>query len=262
VVGDLKTREWIGIIVIVTLIHFMISYVSFDFGTSGRALGYISFAGTIVSIILGVIAILYSFYQSNSQANVVSEIKDQAVRIVEAGDHIVKSKDILFGSADQLKALTGELSVKLQENNNHNVEFKELLSRSLIEVKSVVGRSSSSDDVFSTNYYYLDICYAMIAEGVRRGDDWKSFKEGIVGLYTKEFGLPDHYMEGSVSAVVCVLETLGVIRREGKGDDRKMFFVNDSFKGRIEKVVVAMKAKKDSVESVGAYFRALECLDG
>ncbi|WJM54467.1 hypothetical protein QUC26_04665 [Pseudomonas asiatica] len=256
--SPLKTREWIGILVIVVLVQFMITYISFDFGTSGRALGYVSFAGTIVSIILGVIAILYSFYQSNSQANVVNDIKDQAVRIVEAGDHIVKSKDILFGSADQLKLLAGELSVKLQENNDHSVEFKDLLSRSLSGGRfSDHNLNSASNDVFKTKYYYLDVAYLMIGEYARRNYTWSSFRDKFIAPYNAALELPDNFMEGGVATITFLFESLNMIATRGDDEQQTISFVGDELKNKLVKLAGEVEAVKNKPKAVSAYFDIL-----
>ncbi len=57
----LETREWVFIMLIVVLIQFIIQASAWLYGGNSGALGYLSFAGTAVSIILAVLAIIYSF---------------------------------------------------------------------------------------------------------------------------------------------------------------------------------------------------------
>ncbi|WP_425543427.1 hypothetical protein, partial [Aeromonas salmonicida] len=63
----LETREWIFVILITVLIQFIIQASAWLYGGNSGALGYLSFAGTAVSIILAVLAIIYSFLQSSAQ---------------------------------------------------------------------------------------------------------------------------------------------------------------------------------------------------
>jgi hypothetical protein len=259
----LKTREWIGVLVIVVLVQFMITYVSFDFGTSGRALGFVSFAGTVVSIIIGVVAILYSFYQSNSQANVVSDIKDQAVRIVEAGDHIVKSKETLHGSADKLMSVAEDLAVKLQENNERNAEFKDLLTNSLSVVR---GESTASGairgDLLETKYYYLDACYLILNEYAVREWDWNDLADKIIKPYAKEAGFTAEFVGGSVSALVFLFESLNLIAAEGEDEDQVIEFVDQDFAKGLRKLARNIQDLKSKPPSVKAYFKVIVDVDG
>ncbi|MEZ8154581.1 hypothetical protein ACED23_26400 [Vibrio splendidus] len=62
-----KPREWLYIIFIIILLQFIVQAAAWLYGGNDGALGYISFAGTVVSIILAVLAIVYSYIQSLSQ---------------------------------------------------------------------------------------------------------------------------------------------------------------------------------------------------
>lgn len=257
----LRTREWVGILVIVILIQFMITYVSFDFGTSGRALGFVSFAGTVVSIIIGVVAILYSFYQSNSQANIVSDIKDQAVRIVEAGDHIVKSKETLYGSADKLMTVAEDLATKLQENNERNAEFKDLLTNSLSTVRGGATSGTLRGDLLDTKYYYLDTCYLILNEYAVRKWEWSELHEKIIKPYAKGADFTGDVVAGSVMALVCLFESLNLIEVEGDGVNQVIEFVDQDFAKGLRKLARNIRGLGTKPSTVKAYIDVISSID-
>ncbi|MFJ3447420.1 hypothetical protein ACIPM0_04165 [Pseudomonas sichuanensis] len=257
----LRTREWVGVLVIVVLIQFMITYVSFDFGTSGRALGFVSFAGTVVSIIIGVVAILYSFYQSNSQANVVSDIKDQAVRIVEAGDHIVKSKENLYASADKLMMVAEDLATKLQENNERNAEFKDLLTNSLSTVRGDAASGTLRGDLLDTKYYYLDTCYLILNEFAVRDWEWDKLHEQIIKPYAKGAEFSEDVVAGSVMALVCLFGSLNLIEAEGDGVGQVIEFVDQDFARGLRKLARNIRSLEDKPPIVKAYIDVINSLD-
>lgn len=64
---EFSKREWVFSIVIVSLVQAFVWYSAFVNAGSGSALNFISFAGTLVSIILAVLAIGYTYGESISQ---------------------------------------------------------------------------------------------------------------------------------------------------------------------------------------------------
>ncbi|WP_376882698.1 hypothetical protein [Aeromonas salmonicida] len=77
----LETREWIFVILITVLIQFIIQASAWLYGGNSGALGYLSFAGTAVSIILAVLAIIYSFLQSSAQEKSSLNISTQVANL-------------------------------------------------------------------------------------------------------------------------------------------------------------------------------------
>lgn len=118
-----STREWWLLISIALLVQFIVHWLSYQYGGSSNALGYISFAGTLVSIILGLVAIIYSFVQSISQTSTVIEIREQVEKLISAGEDITKSKNDLHASAIELSGIADELTKRVSENTSITQEF-------------------------------------------------------------------------------------------------------------------------------------------
>jgi hypothetical protein len=74
---SLTTREWIFIILFLSLLQGIIWYASFVNAGNSSALNYISFAGTLISIILAVLAIGYTYGESISEKNKSNAIANQ-----------------------------------------------------------------------------------------------------------------------------------------------------------------------------------------
>lgn len=116
-------REWIHLIITLSIIQAFIWWVSFQFAGNSSALGYVSFAGTLISIILAVLAIGYTYGESHQQKN---------------------SSTTLANQIESLVAIKDKLEIQAEALNNINV-----LKTSLDEFsKNVYGQLESSKKGF------------------------------------------------------------------------------------------------------------------
>ncbi|MEE1952932.1 hypothetical protein ACTG2T_18890 [Aeromonas sp. 75A] len=91
----MSTREWVMVCVLIVLIQLLLHYWTTESMNSGEVLAYVSFAGTIVSIILAVLAIIYSFVQTQSQQATSESISREIFRLTDITTHIdATSKDV------------------------------------------------------------------------------------------------------------------------------------------------------------------------
>ena len=120
----MKTREWLLIIFIVMLVQFIVQVSAWLYGSNQSALGYISFAGTIVSIILAVLAIVYSYVQSITQQNSSNTIANQVNKLIDVVERVDDSKSELNVSLDKLRGIRERLetSVAYQEKTHAAVD--------------------------------------------------------------------------------------------------------------------------------------------
>src|ERR1700760_3776689 len=75
--NNLTKRDWIFILIIISLMQGIIWYISFVNSKSVNALNYVSFAGTLISIILAVLAIGYTYGESLAEKNKSNNISNQ-----------------------------------------------------------------------------------------------------------------------------------------------------------------------------------------
>ncbi|RUE12482.1 hypothetical protein [Pseudomonas aeruginosa] len=104
-------REWLLTIFIIVILQFILHWLAFQYRGSSNALGYISFAGTVVSIVLGVVAIIYSFVQSISHSTSVEEMRAQVEDLIAATKDINKSKDSLHESTTKIISAVESLNI-------------------------------------------------------------------------------------------------------------------------------------------------------
>ncbi|NUF17334.1 hypothetical protein, partial [Acinetobacter lactucae] len=97
-------REWIHLIITLSIIQAGVWFVSFVYAGSTNALGYVSFAGTLISIILAVLAIGYTYGESQQQKNSSATLANQI-------DSLITIKEKLEVQAESLQG------IKLLEEN-------------------------------------------------------------------------------------------------------------------------------------------------
>ena len=122
----MKTREWFYIIFIVILIQFIVQAAAWLYSGNNGALAYISFAGTVVSIILAVLAIMYSFVQSSSQQQSSSTISNQVEKLIDVVDRIDVGKQSLSDTLVHLNSVSEKIDHTIKQHDEVKKEVKSL----------------------------------------------------------------------------------------------------------------------------------------
>ncbi|WP_098743542.1 hypothetical protein [Paenibacillus sp. EZ-K15] len=133
---------------IVILIGVIITLLTIRLGDNGSVVDYFGFAGTLISIVLAVVALIYAFFQSITYGNANSKLEESAKKIEEVTDDLKKVSNIenltkdLTSSVEEVKsnihqAIAGinEMSATFQ---NNIIEFQSLVSNLDIIHTSVV----------------------------------------------------------------------------------------------------------------------------
>ncbi|MCG6036920.1 hypothetical protein MER72_05930 [Acinetobacter baumannii] len=146
IMKGIGTKDWIYIFIISFLLQFVIYYFSFIYGSSGKALGYISFAGTLISIILAVIAIGYTYGESIKQKGSSDQLLLEIAGLREIKEKLAGQVDILenisaiksavedtqitvskLDVAKHLKEFTKQIELdKNTISNNSNIELSKI----------------------------------------------------------------------------------------------------------------------------------------
>lgn len=245
-----STREWCLVIAILSLVQFFIHWVSYQFGGSPNALGYISFAGTLVSIMLGLIAIIYSFVQSISQNTSVIEIRDQVERLIVAGGEISESGRIIHSASQEVNELVGDLVSKVTENTSTTKEafgsFNKLTSElnlsSIRQNKEVdkgeAGVSPGAGrSVIDSERLIVHIMVLCVYESVKRGFTVSQVEEKVFEKLANKLEVHVEYISGVFNAVLFMLELEGDISLpDGMIDDAKLE-ASDEFKTKVKALV-------------------------
>lgn len=256
--NSFSKREWIMLIVIILMIQFIIHWLSLKYGGSTSALGYVSFAGTVVSILLGLVAIIYAFVQSFTQANSVVEIREQVDKLILAGDDIIRSKDGLHKSALELSEITDELSTKINESilatrevagNVVRLSDAFALQRSTVEVEAgasggagAVG--SQTKTVFNSSRILLSITVKAIAEGAGLGLNLDEIRDKIAIPVGEEIGYKSDFMAGLFFMGVFTLESEGFISLVKKKNSPWDFVCENDFLAKCDEAFSRSLADK------------------
>ncbi|EJL6259373.1 hypothetical protein NMR56_001858 [Vibrio cholerae] len=122
-------REWILFIIIISLVQGFVWYSAFVNAGNGSALNFISFAGTLISIILAVLAIGYTYGESITQKNhsdtvvsQISKLNDAIDTIRDQTESFNKIKDI----SETLAQYSEKVDLTHQEVRSINSIVKEL----------------------------------------------------------------------------------------------------------------------------------------
>lgn len=148
---NLSTREWVMVCVLIVLIQLLLHYWSSESMNSGEVLAYVSFAGTIVSIILAVLAIIYSFVQTQSQQATSDSISREIFRLTDITTkidttsqdvtHVVAQLPVVLEKFSSLPdILSGEVKSMMADINVSNKTLHEKTDLLKVEIMDKIER--------------------------------------------------------------------------------------------------------------------------
>lgn len=147
----MKTREWLFTIAIVILIQFIVQVGALIYSSDNNILNYISFAGTIVSIILATIAIVYSFVQTISQQSSASNISNQVDKLISVVGIIDESKNTIKNSIEHLNKSSEKLDIAIENQTKLTSKVETISNNFSIEKLT---RALNSESTIKNNEHY------------------------------------------------------------------------------------------------------------
>lgn len=123
----LSTREWILITSLLMLVEYLISSNSYIFRDDQTLLNYISFASTIASILLAVIAIIFSFIQSDSGAKANNKLVDRLDEFKSIYNKILRNSNKSDDQLERLSSITdilNELKISMENSSDKLVSIE------------------------------------------------------------------------------------------------------------------------------------------
>jgi hypothetical protein len=247
----MKTREWLFLIFIVILVQFIIQASAWLYSGNSGASSYVSFAGTIVSIILAVLAIVYSFVQTVTQQNAVNIIGREVDRLSGVSKSISDNEEKIKGTVSSL----GEVSKKIDKSiSNQETITKKVdgISGAVEKMANEKGRYlreadldhsrgeegkgdvSLSDRPFYYGHNGVIFDSVLLYYGELGGFDLDNIFEGFVLPAFKRFvKVSDEDVEflgdlkGSLNATAQCFRAFGLLEID---ESYKIFKLNDQFK--------------------------------
>ncbi|WP_312976726.1 hypothetical protein [Stutzerimonas nitrititolerans] len=217
-------REWLFVIFIIILTQFLVQFVAFIYAGNSSALGYISVSGTIVSIILALLAIIYSYYQSTSQSNSSSSLNSQIEKLIGIVDKIKTDKSDFGHELEQLAEIREKIdsSFSLQKVSHAQVRA---LSDTIDDLRdnrlSESYKNKSEDNSFNRlvvdgdNLIHLTLILIHYASsiGVEVKNMWSELSEPTVQALHDNNASPEllEFYKGSISSIITVFKALGFI---------------------------------------------------
>ena len=264
--SSFSKREWFFVILIITLIQGFTWYAAFINAGNGSALNFISFAGTLISIILAVLAIGYTYgeslHQKNQSDTVVSQISslnktieklknqsDEFENIRKISEDLNGFKKYIVKGFDNNKESFKSLSEEVRKINNKDLikseveEFKFITESERIEfVDSLINsRDSLSESIMLSlilfdgeieNGYLPDSVDESLILALNECDDIKKDeKYNVVG-----------YLNGAIFTTKGFLEGFGLITHD-KDDDIVVVKINKQLRDKYYNSV-----KNDSIQ--------------
>ncbi|MUK43687.1 hypothetical protein GNP61_19250 [Aliivibrio fischeri] len=264
-------REWMFSILIISLIQAFVWYAAFVNAGNGSALNFISFAGTLVSIILAVLAIGYTYGESLSQKNQSDAVVNQIVTLNQAIGNIKEQTDDL----NQIREISENLTAfgRLVENRfdatHKEVESISCAMQELTSVNSKQYAKSPSISLASNDKEILvqalcesrqpiteiGIMATLLIDGNQRNALLFDGIEKYLELADDRFENEDYeqskgILSGSVFACLCMLEAIGLVTYNKK-DGKSILKVDEVFKQRF-----IMAIKEQPMKS-GKFYQAV-----
>lgn len=240
---ELGTLNWCLIIVLLMVCQYVLTSWTGDFGNDPNVVSHVGFAGTLISIILAVLAIIYAFYQSYSQTRTADAIGSQVEVLRRTVEEIQASTSGLTVELQRLDDVREKLDETVTLGRTSGEEVRQIRSRleamtSIAEVatvgaadapamteRSVTPREMSSDDIehllAKLSTLVFGALYAAAQPGAR-SLTWAAlaakYAVGVQQLDASQ-KVDEAFLEGLAGGAL--LGSLGVLRRLGLVTDQE-----------------------------------------
>jgi len=138
----MTTVNWVFLTIILALIQAFIWYAAFENSESPNALNYVSFAGTLISIILAVLAIGYTYGESVIEKNKGDKIHAQ----VESLEKVIQEAKVESDKLEKISEILNRVNSLESDLGNKIENTKDGISK---EIGTLIDSFSNTD--ISTN---------------------------------------------------------------------------------------------------------------
>ncbi|MDA0697229.1 MAG: hypothetical protein O2793_12565 [Proteobacteria bacterium] len=253
--NNFSKREWLLIILLIMIVQFIVQCIAFLYAGSGSALNYISISGTIVSIVLALLAIIYSYFQSASQVNTSASLNTQIEKLISIVDKVKESKNDF---SDELKNLENirekiESSISIQLSSHSKVaEISETLDN-FLENNITHYSSNSETDKFSRlvseGSTLVHLVLLVLHKSIKAGIAFKKiFPEICIPLIDEldkkleEQKISEDFYQGGILAILNLFVALGIVEVE---DESLVPTVTSQFEKDLEEFYDFIKSREE-----------------
>ena len=223
----IQTRDWVYIIVLSIILQFIIYFLAFVYSNSTNALNYVSFAGTMISIVLAIIAIGYTYGESIRQKHNEDELIIQIRGLSEIKEKLGDQVSLLENVASLKQSVDEKLEAShiwIKENVSKYANYEKNENFGTPNITKV---DNNQNYLINSNYIfdiYVITLYKVIAE-----NNTENFEQFIKGLFKyiknkeKNEGVAFAKFEASM-AVWSILNSLSLIEENAFKFDVSKFY--------------------------------------
>lgn len=181
---------WILILALV-----IIMLLTTKLGDNSDVISYVGFGGTIASILLAIVALIYSFFQTAASGNTTAVLQDSAKRIEDVSKKLDKVDDIKeitkqLGSSlhelIEIKTNILETSASIEKGINEVGQLRQAFSQEIESKSNVIevskGNDSNDSIILKVSFTYLEflLLYSlMLAKNNKTEFNMSKFSEFI-----------------------------------------------------------------------------------
>lgn len=226
---EFSKREWLLAILLIMIVQFIVQCIAFLYAGSGSALNYISISGTIVSIVLALLAIIYSYFQSASQVNTSTSLNTQIEKLISIVDIVKESKSDF---ANELKNLENireniESSINIQLSSHSKVnEISEALDV-LVEnnITNYAGNNGANtfSKLVSEGNTIVHLVLLVLHVSIKEGMPFRKIFPQIVNPLIEDLKeeltrqkISEEFYQGAIVAILNLFEALDFIEVENE----------------------------------------------
>lgn len=240
----------LGLFIVIETQYIINGWVT-GYGNNQTIVNYVSFAGTIVSIILAVLAIVYSYYQNFAQQRDSTTIATQILELRRLVEHADQSSTEFSGELVRLQDISNKLDTNIELVKGSQATIGKLSEKldALKEEKIESGTTATSlnspdlDKIAETLVNAAIPTQIMLYRIVRAGVEKKlEFDEIVASIIKPCIKLPvlNEWIVGNFNAVCYILLDLKIIRIAVNNRNFKLDSSLPSFNIAIENAFVAL----------------------
>ncbi|WP_161911790.1 hypothetical protein, partial [Janthinobacterium sp. Ant5-2-1] len=239
-------REWLFLICLLLMVEYWIFQSARDFSNSQEVLNYVSFAGTIASIILAVVAIIYSFVQNDSQQTISGILSRELENLKDVASDLSGSNVDLKNHLNRVDQITDKLEVldkgMLQSQGQLTTIHGEVakltaLQSGALSIKSSPSTGNSGNDSLSKKIlrqstFDADVAaYALYKYNLVSEESQPDYYDFLADFYAKNSLKAASYRSGGVdialrevigtgNQIFMVLRSLNLLRLDKSSDGK------------------------------------------
>ncbi|HHQ4580582.1 TPA: hypothetical protein ACSP17_002820 [Aeromonas hydrophila] len=240
----LSNREWIFVIIITIISQFLLHQFSSNMMNETQVINYISFSGTIVSLILAILAIIYSFIQTGTQQSSADRIAVNISTLNEISGSVGSSAHKVEAQVEQLNSVVSDIGKLPNEivlmisdaigvaNKKHVEDINEVINDALAAphfkaVNSSLyqseedGDGDGDGDVITFSILFMTIASCIVLGNIsvlKLADD----ASDLFGDDPKVVQKINVYLSGA-EAILSAFVALDVLKREGKSPRERYY---------------------------------------